>query len=88
MNDKRFSAMYVFSIGFLVIRALADGETLLEKAGLALVVLVIAFAMFPLCKRLSGRLSEWFSKHRKHCPECDCNLSVRYKVCPNCKNYF
>ena len=46
--------MYVFSIGFLVIRALADGETLLEKAGLALVVLVIAFAMFPLCKPCPG----------------------------------
>lgn len=63
MNDKRFSAMYVFSIGFLVIRALADGETLLEKAGLVLVVLVIAFAMFPLCKRLS-ELQNSFLIHR------------------------
>ncbi|GEM_PF-3084347 len=88
MNDKRFAAMYAFSIGFMVIRALTDGETLLEKAALTLVVLVVAFAMFPLCKRLSGWLSEWFSKYRKNCPECDCNMSVRYKVCPNCKLQF
>ena len=85
MNEKRFAAMYAFPFGFLVVRALIDGETLLERAALIAVVAIVAIAMYPLCKRLSGRLSEWFSKYRKNCPECDCNMSVRYKVCPNCK---
>ncbi len=85
MKNKRLAAVYALPFGFFISRALIDGETLLQRLALVTVVILLGLTMYPLSKRLYEPLQRWFSKQRKHCPECHCNMSVKYQTCPNCK---
>ena len=84
MKNKRLAAVYVLPFGFLISRALIDGETPIERLALVAVVIFVALAMYPLSKRLYEPLQRWFSKQRQYCPECNGNMSVKYQICPNC----
>ena len=85
MKNKRLAAVYVLPFGFLISRALIDGETPIERLALVAVVIFVALAMYPLSKRLYEPLQRWFSKQRQYCPECNGNMSVKYQICPHCK---
>ena len=86
MKVNRLTMLYALPFGFLVFRAFLDGETPLERFGLMAVVIVVALVMYPVSRRLYIPLQTWISKNRKNCPECDCNMSVKYRICPNCNH--
>ncbi len=84
MKNNRLTILYALPFGFVIIRALADGETPLERLALLTIIVVLAMVMYPVSKRLYKPLTNWISINRKHCPKCDCNMSVNYQICPNC----
>ena len=84
MKDKHLTILYALPFGFMIFRAFMDGEPPLERLALLTVVIVIAVVMYPVSRRLYKPLNTWISSNRKHCPECGCNMSLHYQICPNC----